>query len=482
MKSKLIKSLVICFDNPLQSYEIPAFRGAVISLVGEGGLLYHNHDGNSLRYKYPLIQYKRIHGKAALVCIGEGVEKIGSFFAAGSFDVRIGQRQVTLVVEDVQVHQTLVTRWDNIMFDYHLHSWLPLNQENYAKYMSLESLAEKCAMLEHILIGNILSYTKGMDVWLEHKAECIITALGEPYPIVYKGVRMMAFDADFKCNVSLPEQIGLGKSVSVGMGTVVRKFDVPYPKKVFLLGGHDLEMETIRQFVDQSPDCLALDLNLTWYHALLSRYSGIFDLYPHSEFYAVELQEDMEVPVQVRSRFHIIDHHNEYAGRPSSLEQVAEILGVELDRWHRLVAANDSGYVPAMKAMMATDDEIQEVRFRDRAAQGVTEEDEREAEESIEHNLQKIGDLMVVKSSTHRFSPICDRLYPYKSLLVHTDKEFCFYGEGKSELVEQFADKINRKRMYHGGGENGYIGCGRCAFKPEIIEKIVEQIKQKYDA
>jgi hypothetical protein len=34
----------------------------------------------------------------------------------------------------------------------------------------------------------------------------------------------MSFDAEFKTNVSLPDYIGLGKGVSLGMGTVVRKY------------------------------------------------------------------------------------------------------------------------------------------------------------------------------------------------------------------------------------------------------------------
>ncbi len=227
MKSKLIKSLVICFDNPLQSYEIPAFRGAVISLVGEGGLLYHNHDGNSLRYKYPLIQYKRIHQKAALVCVGEGTEAIGEFFAACRFDVQIGDRHVTLEVESVRAHQTLVQVWED-MFTYRIRKWLALNGENYEKYQQMEGLSEKYAMLEKLLTGNILSFAKGLGIHFDKQVECKITEMEEPRLITYKGVKMMAFDAEFKSNVSLPDYIGLGKGVSLGMGTVVRKYDNKY--------------------------------------------------------------------------------------------------------------------------------------------------------------------------------------------------------------------------------------------------------------
>ena len=83
--------------------------------------------------------------------------------------------------------------------------------------------------------------------------------------------------------------------------------------------------------------------------------------------------EDIEIDDEWKDRYHRIDHHNEYCHLPSSLEQVASVLGVELNRKQRLIAANDVGYIPAMKALMATDEEIAEIRREDRRAQGVTE-------------------------------------------------------------------------------------------------------------
>ena len=473
-----VKTLVVRFSNELYPSEIECFRGAVIKAMEGANVLFHNHlEGDKLRYDYPLIQYKRIHRKAALVCVGEGTEAIGEFFASCCFDVRIGDRPVTLEVASVQAHQTLVQVWDD-MFTYRIRKWLPLNQENYEKYMALESLAEKYAMLERMLTGNILSFAKGVGIHFEKQVECKITAIDDPRIIIYKDVKMTAFDAEFKSNVSLPDFVGLGKGMSLGYGTVVRKYDAPLPRKVFLLGGHDLEMETIKEMANKQPDYKVFDFGLAWDNAKLSVYSGVIDWYSKSEIYAVELQEDMDTP----ARYHRIDHHNDMNGRPSSLEQVAALLGVELNRCQMLVAANDSGYIPAMKALGATDEEISDIRLRDRAAQGVTEEDERLAEETIANNLQKGKRLWVVKSLTPKFSPICDRLYPYQSLLIYTDSEWMFYGEGKSELVECMAEDVRLGKVFHGGVENGYVGCVDGAYSQEEIEQFVNQIKERYDA
>lgn len=476
-----VKTLVIRFGNELHPDEIDCFRGAVVHAMDGTNVLFHNHlEGNKLRYNYPLIQYKRIHRKAAIVCVGEGTEAIGEFFAACKFKVWIGERPVTLEVESVRAHQTRVQVWQEA-FTYRIRKWLPLNAENYEKYRQLQSDEGRFAFLDRMITGNILSFASGLGIHFDENVWAKITSADEPRIILYKGVKMMAFDAEFRTNVLLPDYVGIGKGVSLGMGTVVRNYDATEPNKVFLLGGHDLEMMTIKEMVAQQSDCLIVDRNLAWDNANLSKYKDIFAEYPGADIYAVELQEDMEIPEVNRPRYHRVDHHNDYAHMPSSLEQVAAVLGVELNRYQRLIAANDSGYIPAMKALMATDEEISDIRRQDRTAQGVTEEDEKLADESIAKFLQKGTHLWIVKSLTSKFSAICDRLYPYPRLLVYTDSEWMYYGEGKTELVQQLAGELEQKKVFHGGGQNGYVGAVREAFSPQEILEFVTLIKQKYE-
>ena len=52
-----------------------------------------------------------------------------------------------------------------------------------------------------------------------------ITAIEDPRVVMYKGVKLMSFDAEFKTNVSIPDYVGLGKGVSLGMGMVVRRYE-----------------------------------------------------------------------------------------------------------------------------------------------------------------------------------------------------------------------------------------------------------------
>lgn len=253
--------------------------------------------------------------------------------------------------------------------------------------------------------------------------------------------------------------------------------NITQSKGLFLLGGYDLEMLTIKQMLEGRDDCVLKDKHLRWDNAHLSAYQDELLHYTYNNIYGIELQEDITPP----ENYLRIDHHNDWTYKPSALEQVAEVLGVTLNRQQQLIAANDRGYISAMQELSATEEEIANIRKEDRKAQGVTETEEQLAEESIRSNLRKCGSLIIVKSQTSRFSPICDRLFPYKRLLIYTNQEWMFYGEGKAELVKILKDEIAEKKVFYGGGDKGYIGCIRHAFSKEDIETFVNQVKQEYE-
>ena len=226
MITRSVQTFVVKFNNEIASREIPLLRGAVLHALGDNAeLLYHNHTGvGSYRYSYPLIQYKRIHKKAAIFCIGDGVEAIGQFLSAQNFSVTLGHRPVQLSIEAVSPKRNLVQTWDTT-FRYHLRNWLPLNSDNYQEYMALDDLASRIAFLEKVLIGNLLSFAKGVGISVKEQIQCKLLSIKEPRLVTVKNVKMMAFDVEFKSNLSLPDYMGLGKHVSIGYGTVVRIYN-----------------------------------------------------------------------------------------------------------------------------------------------------------------------------------------------------------------------------------------------------------------
>lgn len=219
--AKFVRILTIQTDTDIHQNEVPLFRGAVLNCLGErANLLFHNHiDDDKFRYSYPLIQYKRIGGKAAIVCIEEGVDTIGQFLTETDGIIKIGEREVTCNTRQIQPTRLLIQTWEN-PFKYHISRWLPLNAKNYQLYQTTEGLVERISLLENILKGNLLSMLKGLDIHLEHELIVKITNISDSYILYNKGVGLTAFNADFNCNLTIPNNVGVGKNASIGYGIV----------------------------------------------------------------------------------------------------------------------------------------------------------------------------------------------------------------------------------------------------------------------
>lgn len=219
--AKYIRTLTIQTDVDIHQKEVPLFRGAVLNSLGEkANLLFHNHlDNDKFRYSYPLIQYKRLGGKAAIVCVEEGADLIGQFLTETSDTLKIGDREIEWSTRRMQPARLLIQTWEDT-FKYHISRWLPLNSKNYQLYQNTEGLVEKIALLENILKGNLLSMLKGLDIHLDQELIVKITQVSEPYILYNKGIGMTAFNADFNCNLTIPNNVGVGKNASIGYGIV----------------------------------------------------------------------------------------------------------------------------------------------------------------------------------------------------------------------------------------------------------------------
>jgi len=219
-----LPTIIIQFDKEIESKAIPFFRGAVIASLDKKNILFHNHIENKLRYSYPLIQYKRIHKRAAVMGIGKGIEVISQLLTANNFSYQIGNENFEMQIESVNAKDHEISLTENTDNLYRLHTWLPLNSSNYAKYQNTGSMIERIQILERILIGNILSFLKGVSIHIEEQLELHITDIKGQCPLTYKNVKLIAFDIEFKTNIFLPQYIGIGKNASVGCGvlTVVK--------------------------------------------------------------------------------------------------------------------------------------------------------------------------------------------------------------------------------------------------------------------
>ncbi len=183
-------------------------------------ILYHNHtDDDSFRYSYPLIQYKRIRGKACIVCVDKGVDLIGQFLSEAPNDLCLGEREIRPVIIRIIPSRLMVQTWET-MFDYHLSYWIPFNTKNYQLFKMIAVETERISFLENILKGNLLSMLKGLDIFIEKEILLHITHLSNPHLLYNKGIGMTSYNVGFSCNLSIPNNLGIGKNASVGCGVI----------------------------------------------------------------------------------------------------------------------------------------------------------------------------------------------------------------------------------------------------------------------
>ncbi len=212
----------IQFKDEITAEELPKFRGAVIDAASRENILFHNHIDDNFRYAYPLIQYKRLGKQPTIICLEQGTEEIHAFFSRPNATLRLGDREVACQIDRLYLNEVTMQTWDK-SFDYRIDRWLAIKDENYRNYLALVTEAERKAMLEKLLIGNILSLAKGIGWTVTAPIEVKIQHIERERKISYKDTRLSAFDVAFRCNVSLPNFIGLGKSSAMGYGVVRRK-------------------------------------------------------------------------------------------------------------------------------------------------------------------------------------------------------------------------------------------------------------------
>lgn len=195
----------------------------------------------------------------------------------------------------------------------------------------------------------------------------------------------------------------------------------------FFLGGADAEMVAIKELLDKQGVAYS-DAKLAW-GASTSKYGDEIEkvVKEGKTPVIVELAIDSDIPESTIN----VDHHNENTGKPASILQVCELLGVQPTRKMQLIAANDSGYIPAMLELGASKEEIAQIRYLDRAAQGITPEQEKQAEEAIAGAREVCG-VTVIKMAHSKTATVTDRLFdpdkPQNIAIFSADGEVNYFG------------------------------------------------------
>lgn len=180
-------------------------------------------------------------------------------------------------------------------------------------------------------------------------------------------------------------------------------------KLFFFLGGNDLEMVEIKNILNANALPFA-DKGLSWHNATASAYLEQIRQAVAGNFKPVLVELKADIAEDVLAQCVIVDHHDANIAREASVLQVLALLGLEPNWRQRLIAANDSGYIPAMLKLGATRQEIEQIRLEDWKAQNISDELIAEALTAY-RNAQTVNGVLVIDMEHFCFAPVTDSAF-----------------------------------------------------------------------
>ena len=195
-------------------------RGYFGRKFNEYELIHHHTKEDKLIYKYPMIQYKVLEGKPTVLGIGLGADVLKNIYEDVN-ELQLGGKSFEIFGKTM-VYAKAEYGISNILLLYSFHTpWLALNEKKYEKYIKFGAWTKKKELLEKIIIGNIISMSKGLGYTVPAPIKANIIKLKEVRTSL-KGTPMLGFLGTFSVNFEIPDYWGIGKSVSRGFGTVKR--------------------------------------------------------------------------------------------------------------------------------------------------------------------------------------------------------------------------------------------------------------------
>lgn len=178
--------------------------------------LLHNHEGNKFIYRYPLVQYKVIDNIPMIIGMNEATNIVGNIGVNDDEFIFDNKKFDSFQKEILKYEFDFGVTDDYIEYKFK-SPWIALNQNNIKNYEKYNSI-DKEEMLKRILIGNIISLSKGLNYTVDKKINVWINL--KEIEVMLKGIKHIGFKGNIKVNFKIPNYLGIGKSVSRGFGTI----------------------------------------------------------------------------------------------------------------------------------------------------------------------------------------------------------------------------------------------------------------------
>lgn len=204
--------------------QVPQWQGRKLrgffAAGGEADSLLHNHAAGGVGiYRYPLVQYKVFRKAPVILALEEGIPEVHPLVMERQ-ELVLGNRSYPCGNVEIELKSETIGDTSQVCRYYFCAPWFGLNQANYREYIQAGE-EERQALLERVLVGNLISMAKGLGVQVEGRLKAQVRL--EERPVKSKSEFVLGFTGEFSVNFLIPDLFGIGKSVSRGFGSVKRK-------------------------------------------------------------------------------------------------------------------------------------------------------------------------------------------------------------------------------------------------------------------
>jgi len=223
MAVEKIRIIRVEFQDTIHFNEICEFRNAVIERVGEkNGYFTNIIPARDVRYAYPLIQYKQLYGKAAIVCLNEATDELHNFFSKEQNPLALNNKTIRLNLDALRFSEHQLNINPDKLYEYSFRNWVAITQKNLKEYKMLNDISEIMDFLRTIMFSNLRNICEGLGQMWDNAIELNIKKIFHGKIHTIKDASVQSFTGVFVSNIYLPDYIGIGKFASIGYGTIKR--------------------------------------------------------------------------------------------------------------------------------------------------------------------------------------------------------------------------------------------------------------------
>lgn len=177
----------------------------------------HNHKEFGFDYKSPKVRYLVIEHIPRLLSFENGLDIVERIYKEQP-SMKLGHTIYNVTGTELEDRiEAIGILGEKILKYSSITPWLALNEENYSAFMKMSSYKDRKNFLSKILIGNLLSLSKNLNIEIHETIRIKLYNFTEISLIVGQ-LPMIGFKVSFETNYTLPLFIGIGKLVSKGFG------------------------------------------------------------------------------------------------------------------------------------------------------------------------------------------------------------------------------------------------------------------------